>query len=100
MSEKLARTWAGEPVPAPGDEAYGEPATSLAGGRLSTADLFRQLAGRAKSIASELEQMRERVALTEQVDRHALSGAIGDANGCRTWCEFLERRAREAGDPR
>lgn len=67
---------------------------------LTTAERFRELGAKADSIASELEQMRERVALTEQVDRHALSGAIGDANGCRTWCEFLEQRAAEAGESR
>jgi hypothetical protein len=65
-------------------------------GPADTAARFRDLAERAGAAAEELTQMRERLALPLSVDRHALTGAIDGANGCRTWCEFLERRAGEA----
>jgi hypothetical protein len=61
---------------------------------------FRAVAAQAGAAADLLTQMRERVALTDEVDRHALDGAIAGANSCRTWCEFLEQRACVAGDPR
>lgn len=64
----------------------------------TTAVRFGAAAAQAGTAADMLTHLRERLALTDEVDRHALDGAIAGANSCRTWCEFLERRARESGN--